>query len=309
MMKGQFFWQCHSLLESEDGTLKQTNHQPDNPEDRRMLLSEYPLFNFGHLRENREDGSGWWTWIQEHCRRQLTFESDSLPSMAGIMDLYQRLTGDVPVVGLWRNNLLLHLSWRTSQHVDSSQRDFSQPTWCWTSLRHSARQHICTAQIPFQSMLQSSLDKSPGSRTEIFWTAPLANVDVSWDGEPMVSQLKSAVLSIGRVPWPDPENFKRFDRISVDMSYDSVTTGEERDTIFLPLWMSCQWWDDFEEPILLYVAFFVSCSLILEPCQGPGQFYRRVGVCFHSWTCKRPGRRAAVWRLQDLAVAEVVHLV
>lgn len=100
----QMYYQCHAGLESEDGTVK------------------YP--DLSSLRAHPWRGSGtrdvstparavgtWWSWVTEYSSRLLTFDSDRMAAVAGLVRYYQDNTGWMPLLGCWEETLWYDLGW------------------------------------------------------------------------------------------------------------------------------------------------------------------------------------------------------
>jgi hypothetical protein len=246
-------------------------------------------------------------WIIEHARRKLTFESDSLPSLAGITELYQKLTGDTPVVGLWRKNLAFHLSWKSHPPLPSDQQYSSQSTWSWTSIRHSGRTHLNEDHVKV-------LFKRPdfSGESEVFWTLKYIRDNIKWKGQPMVSQLEYGILSAKKFLWPDSNlNIPLLEYNNTEI-YDFL--GRERSRsptskIFFPFWMRyCHngfmddhWRDRY--------TIEVHC-LILHPCKEDNKTFRRVGLSIQSWRCMRRDKDATVENIvQNLKMIDSIDLI
>ncbi|KAK3319158.1 hypothetical protein B0H66DRAFT_603720 [Apodospora peruviana] len=174
----QCYWQCHCLLESEDLSVPHPDRQ---------------------FRQRPNNGSAdfnvWWILLKEHWCRQLTFTSDFLPSLAGPVAWYQRLSvGDEPVIGMWRRKLAVHLLWFTETPWRDSARDPTHPSWSWTVARDPHENN--SGSFPsFSHMLQND------GELEILWMAEVAEVDIVWAGRPMVSELEQASLVLTKASW------------------------------------------------------------------------------------------------------------
>lgn len=300
----QLFWQCHAILESEDQVLyRESQEKPKfffgvNIKEKATGLPNLPLPSFDAARKGAWDGLVWWSWVRDHSCRGLTFPSDSLPSLAGTVALYQRLTQDEPVVGLWRKDLPVHLSWmasewqmRRARHSNPEEiLDDQQPSWSWTSIKPPFRRG--RGRFPRFSHMQFGLDN-----TNVIWRTEVEIVDVAWEGPPMVSRLQRAVLTIGRVLWPEPELEGLFAKLKNveggfkwrEKYFDGATLGEEAIldslAIHVLLWISCEIKDTFEGPkkckFTTYDMLVIPDGKLKEP-----NVYKRVGISTTDWTCK-----------------------
>jgi len=57
--------------------------------------------------------AGWPFVVEQYSRRDLTYETDKLPALAGLAREVASKTGDVYLAGMWRNTILEGLLWRT----------------------------------------------------------------------------------------------------------------------------------------------------------------------------------------------------
>jgi hypothetical protein len=178
---GQFLWECHSLLESEDGTY---NGVIDNiyPWQR----SEEHLKLVSRLRNEGESRRIWWKWMNEYWKREFTYSSDSLPAIAGITHLYQELTGDTPVVGLWKGGLPFDLAWYTCPRSTTLMRESGMPSWSWVSISHPFRRHISHYYEGYKG----------ADCGTVFWQAQVAEIDIQWTERPLISPLRQAMICL-----------------------------------------------------------------------------------------------------------------
>ncbi|PVH94524.1 HET-domain-containing protein, partial [Periconia macrospinosa] len=100
--KGQIFWQCRKLFQSEDRLYTSIYKEAFSD----IVGPFHPLPSLQNL-----SSKTWWAIVVEHWSRSLTFPQDSLPSLEGMKNFYQKITGDESVLGLWKKNLPVHLSW------------------------------------------------------------------------------------------------------------------------------------------------------------------------------------------------------
>ncbi|PQE18317.1 heterokaryon incompatibility protein [Rutstroemia sp. NJR-2017a WRK4] len=83
----------------------------------------------------------WWHRIMEdYSDCMLSYPSDKLIAIAGIAELFQKLTGDQFVAGLWKSSILETLTWRlahTSRGIAKRPASYRAPTWSWASLNEA----------------------------------------------------------------------------------------------------------------------------------------------------------------------------
>jgi hypothetical protein len=62
--------------------------------------------------------SAWQVWfrlVEEYTSRNMTFQSDKLPALSGVISALQNLTGDTCLAGIWKSWLLQGLLWRIQE--------------------------------------------------------------------------------------------------------------------------------------------------------------------------------------------------
>ena len=184
--EGNFFWQCHTLLDSEDGSLRQF-HTPQSLQQAEIMdlsLAETPLVDFNNMVGTEDMVIIWWKLLKAYFGRKFTVQTDDLPAMVGTIALFEDFTGDTSVVGLWKRKLHIHLAWC----LDNPQRctvtrDENYPSWSWASVRHDSRKNISLAEYKSH---------------QVVWEATVASINVKWEAVPYLSRLQKAVISIRR---------------------------------------------------------------------------------------------------------------
>ncbi|KAF5622389.1 C6 zinc finger domain protein [Fusarium tjaetaba] len=76
----------------------------------------------------------WCRLVQEYCECSLTFPSDKLHAMAGIAKLFETVTGDEYVAGLWRSRFIELLHWSAAEVKPLQSTDYRAPSWSWASI-------------------------------------------------------------------------------------------------------------------------------------------------------------------------------
>ncbi|KAE9370261.1 HET-domain-containing protein, partial [Stipitochalara longipes BDJ] len=80
----------------------------------------------------------WYTLVEGYTARDLTFETDRLPAIAGIARKIQVITGDTYMAGLWGKDLGAGLCWRARGFGDLRHpSSYRAPSWSWASLEGS----------------------------------------------------------------------------------------------------------------------------------------------------------------------------
>jgi hypothetical protein len=85
------------------------------------LLGTIPDYSTGEL------------FINQYSMRQITYQSDLLTAISGIVKLMQKQNAGAYISGLWVNNLLPGLLWYVSYSAARS-KTYPNPTWPWVSI-------------------------------------------------------------------------------------------------------------------------------------------------------------------------------
>lgn len=178
----QMHWACPSKYDSEDGLglsewifdgrntvlsyeTGDVSHVDDGDD-------EDELRNYTHFRES------WTTTVMSYSERHLTFAKDKLVALAGVTQAYERIFGDTAILGLWQQELARGLTWTVAKHSTLDEEAISilnLPSWTWLKMRG----HIeYIKQIGTQSLLD------------------ILDIDVQWSGRPMISQIKTAAITL-----------------------------------------------------------------------------------------------------------------
>lgn len=118
--KGGLWWECRSQLSSE--------YLPDDLTG----VSAYPLMRPAHKP---------WPWpviVRHYSTADLTYGSDRLAALSGIVARQHEIIGGQYLAGLWRKWLIYQLTWNlyTSRKPRPKWR---APTWSWASVDGTAR--------------------------------------------------------------------------------------------------------------------------------------------------------------------------
>ncbi|MCJ1441565.1 MAG: hypothetical protein MMC23_002054 [Stictis urceolatum] len=128
----QLVWQCHGSLQGEDGYRWS---YMDEWQDIPVLTP--PQFSFSNETEAYET---WSSWIADHSKRQITFKSDKLATLAGLTSWYREKTGMRSLVGLWSARdsakmVTAGLVWsKLDPEPELGERLEGIPSWSWASI-------------------------------------------------------------------------------------------------------------------------------------------------------------------------------
>ena len=132
---GQLFWECRQALlcETYPTVLEMKTHENNLPYFKETIQNAISP-------EDSEDRTSWdhaWRWLVAiYSRCFLTYPSDKLTALSGIVKTMQQKTTDEYLVGFWKRTLVRDLAWTVSGIYVPVNRPFEYraPTWSWLSL-------------------------------------------------------------------------------------------------------------------------------------------------------------------------------
>jgi Heterokaryon incompatibility protein (HET) len=169
----QLYWHCTSLYESEDGLELSDNVAESGlslpslgPTLRQPVMPSYKLYE------------SWHNTMQNYSARFLTYSDDKFAALAGITQMFQRIVKDVPLAGLWKNNVCEGLLWQMPPGIhgkldSEAVRALNIPSWSWIKVRGLVQ-------------INPSLTKT---------CVEISSASVSWTGLPLTSQIINAFIT------------------------------------------------------------------------------------------------------------------
>lgn len=130
---GTINWSCTSDSASENFPRfdKRTSHLSADKMD------GFDRYLVNAVDDSRIGSSGflysWHRLVEEYSRCVLTFPTDRLPAITGLINVIARRTGKENCCGIWCPHVLEELLWRVKGEPQEQIRN-NQPTWSWTSL-------------------------------------------------------------------------------------------------------------------------------------------------------------------------------
>jgi hypothetical protein len=128
--KHHLYWECNSVFLSEHGDeVKDYDkiRERASDEDNRYFQRRTPL-----RYRPADPVAAWQKIVSDYTRLDLTYNSDILPALAGIVEREMRYRkDDTYIAGMWEGSLLDDLGFYSE---DGRQPDTRSPTWSWTHL-------------------------------------------------------------------------------------------------------------------------------------------------------------------------------
>lgn len=109
----------------------------------------------------------WDQLVEQYTQCKFTRESDKLVAFSGIAHLFQEITGDEYVAGLWRSRLVEFLEWWATTPTLRSSDEYRAPSWSWASISGPVVRHYMAGEPTehvtiLDIQVQSSRPKSMG---------------------------------------------------------------------------------------------------------------------------------------------------
>ncbi|KAI3342877.1 heterokaryon incompatibility protein-domain-containing protein [Ustulina deusta] len=140
----QISWQCTASEASETKPVPRPRktaltHGRATCEDKLKLWLYAPV-QMGHtpretwFRWNQYDA--WYSVMEEYSTKNLSFATDQLRALSGLVDLFRRAHHATYVAGLWREDLQLGLAWYVANNDPRSVNAAGdqKPSWSWASV-------------------------------------------------------------------------------------------------------------------------------------------------------------------------------
>jgi hypothetical protein len=180
----QLFWDCQHHFLSENGMyakrqigsandpLRQSIHQLDfyAPD----LPYHHPAFSWRASILGR-----WMDLVNEFSKRELTYDSDALPALAGVVSRFAARTGDQFLAGIWRSTFHIELLWLAPDSPKRAPKEYRAPSWSW-------------AALVGESLYFNYSDSWKAMVPDL----EIVSVDVRWAGDPFTSSVIPATLSV-----------------------------------------------------------------------------------------------------------------
>lgn len=328
----QMLWQCHDRQYSEDalGDGPKLCLQP-------ARLAQYNLGE-GEGSSTRTPDEVWWTWMSDYSTRKFTYFKDRLAALAGVTTLYQEKTGDIPLVGLWLQNLPLNLLWRCEPR--SPNRESSKnpginglPSWSWVgfdgvvlppeSMRRSQRQR--REDFPLHLNVKSQSHNLQWTGAAITSTLKIASINLYGPFMEMKDHLE--LVPPQAEPgcrldhhWSLPRRYPR-----KLYNHSSLACYEEVDEFDSRCQLTTKHGDseisfdyDVSMPVCIFgLLIYLDPStdtehiLLLSPVDNSSKCFRRLGIAKHKHSCLlrfEPGESGESDESDDIDGDDTAHI-
>jgi hypothetical protein len=102
-----------------------------------------PLNTMLKLKTPQDPYERWYSIVQQFTRRSLTRDTDTLPALAGLASVFQRITKDVYCAGLWKKDIIRGLLWDrlpiwssdgATRWDNTKPSEYLAPSWSWAGV-------------------------------------------------------------------------------------------------------------------------------------------------------------------------------
>ncbi|KAJ4378009.1 hypothetical protein N0V83_000839 [Neocucurbitaria cava] len=138
----QMYWECAHCFESEEGMVNV--REEDFYREYSMEKIANGLRNVAGIEDPTRRRDAWFLLIEEYTSRDMTYQSDKLPALSGIISALQNLTGDTCYAGIWKSWFMKGLLWRLQSpewdlYVFTPKQPFKldfyrAPSWSFASI-------------------------------------------------------------------------------------------------------------------------------------------------------------------------------
>lgn len=136
----------------------------------------------------------WHAVVADYTRMNLTKAEDILPAISGLAKTVIKTTGWEYVAGMWKENLIVDLTWSTKRpHLAKRRRPWQAPTFSWASIiSKDVGKSEAAVSYDHMDILRQGLEGRKDERRCTDFYASVVDVSCTPAGEDPTGRLKSA---------------------------------------------------------------------------------------------------------------------
>ncbi|KAL0930572.1 heterokaryon incompatibility protein [Colletotrichum truncatum] len=277
----QLLWECHETDKCEGFPHGIPFHESTKNLDRLMAASDETkkrLSEEPHCRNSNRLGdetlSLWQDVMSHYGYRQFTRPSDKLYAISGVAKLFQEVTGQEYLAGLWRSRILEQLDWYVEEPTAASAT-YRAPSWSWASIDGEVSNFTWD---PAHQLLVELLDADVATKG----ADPTVNVTggfLKLNGTVIAGSYQRHPLSYEQLHVkPRNEQFEPMTVLSPLPDTSGHLVEDTGELYLLPI----KWRKTSDMQLLGEDRDFYSIKcLLLAPVSIPDNIYKRIG-CFES---------------------------
>jgi len=295
--KNRLIWRCPTLSTNEKYPLGMPRAPMASIDNSRFLHCMLNRLNFSMPKGPVIDSyTCWYRLVEDFTSRNLTYEEDRLPAIAGIAKRFGEAENDSYHAGLWRHDFIFGLLWRASVDVTRKAKSARAPSWSWASINGAvnysdpmaSRHHRSLAPMP---PLIDILDVSDPitcaehpfgvtSRASLTLSGVLLVVVQNEHEDSGLALVENGTLLVDDIShiYPDVHYSSRPDRL-VYLPVYVRRDSEHRDIENIGELYTASWTKSLETGIDEFDGFSTLYCLILQAIEGNQDMYSRVGLC------------------------------
>ncbi|KAI0914585.1 heterokaryon incompatibility protein-domain-containing protein [Ustulina deusta] len=271
----ELYWECMEAVACECSYLQ------GSKEEESQRLSSVSGFLLRHMLGKISHGiklssqspqvlrDRWHEIVEEYSYLDLTFEKDKFPALSGIVKQMQRVRDGRYLAGLWEDNLIDDLLWKTFALSAERPSKWRAPTWSWASINGRV-QYVSDSDEVKQNFAEIlDIECTP---LAVDSTSELASATLV-----ISSHLVAAVLRKNLNTNSAPSLLYRYTLETTDgesYGFQSDYTLPDDDhvgeTVYC-LWISCRGSD---------TSYWLCYCLVLRCVDAAQQIYERLGLAF-----------------------------
>ncbi|KAF5004143.1 hypothetical protein FDECE_9357 [Fusarium decemcellulare] len=271
----QMLWECMMEHKSEGfprGLLEQRSDKhyeflwrPDTPWKSDLDTGE-AKFSFGQSYR-------WEALVRSYSKCSFTIPTDRLPAFSGIAKLFQEITDDIYIAGLWKSRFVHLLDWKVPQPGPRSTA-YLAPSWSWASVESQV--YLSTANA-YENALATLVD--------------IETIDRGSDPTSGVLYgrvtLRALLFAAEYLPWrlgPESETEVHIKSLSATMTFYPDTVDDapsEKRSVFCMLASACV---TFTSALRTSEQDYgaqdqITCVILEKHSSDKPNTYRRIGQC------------------------------
>jgi hypothetical protein len=128
--------------------------------------------------------NAWWSIVETYTRCDLTFASDKLVAISGLINTIESRTGLTNIAGHWKEFLLQDILWAATYIYSTRTAHYRAPSWSWASMD-------CTVtNRSFGGVFATVVNSTNRLEYKLEWVARIVDADItrvfsgaSWNGQ------------------------------------------------------------------------------------------------------------------------------
>jgi hypothetical protein len=90
-----------------------------------------PLFTNIVLSPPSDPAALWHRFVEFYSECSFTRDTDRLIAISGLAHIFEEITGDIYMIGLWKSNLAQSLAWYHKVPAPAKPAGYIAPSWSW----------------------------------------------------------------------------------------------------------------------------------------------------------------------------------